>query len=127
MSIEWVIDLDLDRVSEAATTAAPIGAGKAMEHIRGVSAALTPEDTGHLVGTGDVQVDGNDASLTYDGPYARYLHEGLVRHVVDGTTTYEGALHFEKPTAQAKFLEQPMNTERDTALGIVAKEIREAL
>lgn len=112
MSIEWVIDLDLDRVSEAATTAAPVGAGKAMEHIRGVSAALTPEDSGHLVGTGDVQVDGNDASLTYDGPYARRQHEELTwRH--------------EK--GQAKYLEQPMHTERDTALGIVAKEIREAL
>lgn len=112
MSIEWVIDLDLDRVSDAAATAAPIGAGKAMEHIRGVSAALTPEDTGHLVGTGDVQVVGNDASLTYDGPYARRQHEELTwRH--------------EK--GQAKYLEQPMHTERDTALGIVAKTIREAL
>lgn len=112
MSIEWVIDLDLDRVSDAAATAAPIGAGKAMEHIRGVSVALTPEDTGHLIGTADVQVDGNDASLTYDGPYARRQHEELTwRH--------------EK--GQAKYLEQPMHTERDTALAIVAKEIRDAL
>ncbi len=113
MSIEWVIDLDLDRVSEAAATAAPIGAGKAMEHIRGVSAALTPEDTGHLVGTGDVQVTGDEASLTYDGPYARRQHEELTW------------VHPKK--GQAKYLEQPMNTERDTALGIVAKTIREAL
>lgn len=112
MSIEWVIDLDLDRVAGAAETAAPIGAGKAMEHIRAVAVALTPEDTGHLISTADVQVTPDGASVTFDGPYARRQHEELTwRH--------------EK--GQAKYLEQPMNTERDTALGIVAKTIREAL
>lgn len=112
MSIEWSFELDLDRVTEAAAHSAPIGAGKAMEHIRGVAAALTPVETGHLVGTATVTVDGNEASITYDGPYARYQHEGL---------------DFRHETGQAKFLEQPMNTEKDTALAIVAKELREAL
>lgn len=112
MSIEWEINLDLERVSAAADTGAPIGAGKAMEHIRGVATALTPEDTGHLISTADVQVNGNDATITFDGPYARRQHEELTwRH--------------EK--GQAKYLEQPMHTEKDTALGIVAKEIRNAL
>lgn len=112
MSIEWEIDLDVDRVIDATAAATPIGAGKAMEHIRAVSVALTPEESGHLIGTADVQVAGNNASLTFDGPYARRQHEELTwRH--------------EK--GQAKYLEQPMNTEKDTALAIVAKEIRDAL
>lgn len=112
MSIEWSFDLDIDRVSDAAATAAPVGAGKAMEHVRGVVATLIPYEFGHLVGTADVQVNGNDASLTYDGPYARRQHEELTWRHEQG---------------QAKYLEQPMHTERDTALAIVAKEIREAL
>lgn len=112
MSIDWSIRLDLDRVAEAATRTASTAAGKAMEHIRGVAAALTPEDTGHLIGTATVTVDGDEATITYDGPYARRQHEELTwRH----------------DKGQAKFLEQPMNTEKNTALGIVAKEIREAL
>ena len=112
MSIEWVIELELDRVSDATAAATPIGAGKAMEHIRGVSAPLVPYESGHLVGTADVQVVGDEASLTYDGPYARRQHEELTwRH----------------ETGQAKYLEQPMRTEKDTALAIVAKEIRDAL
>lgn len=112
MSIEWSIDLDIEKVVGAAVTGAPRGAGLAMEHIRGVAAPLTPEDTGHLVGTADVKVEGDEASITFDGPYARRQHEELTwRH--------------EK--GQAKYLEQPMHTERDTALGIVAKTIREAM
>lgn len=112
MSIEWSFDLDIDRVASAGTSAAPVGAGKAMEHIRAVAVALTPEDTGHLIGTADVSVEGNDASLTFDGPYARRQHEELTwRH----------------DKGQAKYLEQPMHTERETALGIVAKTIREAM
>lgn len=59
-----------------------------------------------------MQVVGNDATLTFDGPYARNQHESL---------------HFRHEKGQAKFLEQPMHTEKDTALAIVAKEIRDAL
>lgn len=112
MSIDWSIRLDLDRVAEAATRTAPTAAGKAMEHIRGVAVALTPYESGDLAASATVTVEGNEATVTFDGPYARRQHEELTwRH--------------EK--GQAKFLEQPMNTEKNTALGIVAKEIREAL
>lgn len=112
MSIDWSIRLDLDRVAEAAAQASPTAAAKAMEHVRGVAAALTPEETGHLVGTATVTVNGNEATITYDGPYARRQHEELTwRH--------------EK--GQAKYLEQPMHTEKPVVLEIVANEVRKAL
>lgn len=112
MSIDWSFRLDLDKVAEAAATASPVAAAKGMEHVRGVAAPLTPEETGRLVGSATVTVNGNEATLTYDGPYARRQHEELTwRH--------------EK--GQAKYLEQPMHTEKPVVLEMVAKEIREAL
>jgi hypothetical protein len=112
VSIEWSFRLDLERVAAAAAKAAPQGAAKAMEHVRGVAAAMTPEDTGHLIGTATVSVDGDEATITYDGPYARRQHEELTwRH--------------EK--GQAKYLEQPMNTEKPVVMQIIANEVREAL
>ena len=112
MSIDWSFHLDLDKVAEAAKTAAPVAAAKGMEHVRGVAAPLTPEETGRLVGSATVTVDGDEATITYDGPYARRQHEELTwRH--------------EK--GQAKYLEQPMHTEKPVVLEIVAKEVRQAL
>jgi hypothetical protein len=112
MSIDWSIRLDLERVAKAAVTTAPTAAAKGMEHVRGVAAPLTPEESGKLVGEAYITVDGDEATLTYDGPYARRQHEELTwRH--------------EK--GQAKYLEQPMHTEKPVVMQIVAKEIREAL
>ena len=112
MSIDWSIRLDLDRVAEAAAQASPKAAAKAMEHVRGVAVALTPYESGDLAGSATVTVDGNEATVTFDGPYARRQHEELTwRH--------------EK--GQAKYLEQPMHTEKPVVMQMVAKEIREAL
>lgn len=112
MSIDWSIRLDLAKVAEAAVKTAPAAAGKGMEHVRGVAAPLTPEESGRLVGSATVTVNGDEATITYDGPYARRQHEELTwRH--------------EK--GQAKYLEQPMHTEKPVVMEIVAKEIREAL
>jgi hypothetical protein len=112
MSIDWSIRLDLERVAKAAVTTAPTAAAKGMEHVRGVAAPLTPEETGRLVGSATVTVNGDEATITYDGPYARRQHEELTwRH--------------EK--GQAKYLEQPMHTEKPVVMQIVTKEIRDAL
>jgi hypothetical protein len=112
VSIDWSYNLDLDKVAEAAKVAAPLGAAKGMEHVRGVAAPLTPEETGRLVGSATVTVNGDEATITYDGPYARRQHEELTwRH--------------EK--GQAKYLEQPMHTEKPVVLEIVANEVRKAL
>jgi len=83
-----------------------------MEHVRGVAVALTPYESGDLAGTATVSLDGNEATITYDGPYARNQHESL---------------HFRHEKGQAKYLEQPMNTEKPVVMQMIAKEIREAL
>jgi hypothetical protein len=107
-----VSGLDLERLITRVDAATPAAVGLGMEHIHQVSAELVPVETGRLVGSGAVHVDGDTAALTYDGPYARYQHERLDLHHEHG---------------QAKFLEQPVTTEQDTALAIVARRLKEAL
>lgn len=112
MSIRYEMHLDLSALKAKAAAVAPEALGEGMEHIRSVSAPLVPVETGRLVGSADVQVDGDQASLSYEGPYARYQHERLdLRH----------------EHGQAKYLEQPLHTEADKALEIVAKRIEESL
>lgn len=107
-----VSGLDLDQLITRIDEATPVAVGAGMEHIHSVSAPLVPVETGRLVGSGTVHVDGDTAALTYDGPYARYQHERLdLRH----------------EHGQAKFLEQPINSEKDTALAIVARRLKNAL
>lgn len=104
--------LDLEKLLRAVDEAQPIALAEAMEHVRGVAAELTPVETGRLVGSATVHVDGDTASITYDGPYARYQHERLdLRH----------------EHGQAKFLEQPMVTEKKTVLSIIARRVKDAL
>jgi hypothetical protein len=112
MAIDFEFHIDLDRLVTAEQAVTPEALGKAMEHIRGVAAEQTPIETGHLVGTAAVHVNGNEASITYDGPYARYQHERMdLRH----------------PHGNAKFLELPMVTEKDKAMQIIATDIARAL
>lgn len=94
----------LSRVDEGIDELMPVALARGMEHIRGVSVSLAPELTGHLRGSAGVTVEGEEAQLTYPGPYARYQHYMLdLRHTV----------------GQALYLEQPMTTEADNALRIV--------
>lgn len=95
----------LNRVDEGIDELMPIALARGMEHIRGVAAPLTPKRDGHLVGSAGVTVTGDEAQLLYPGPYARRQH-------------YE--LDWKHTVGQALYLEQPMRTEADTALGIVA-------
>lgn len=112
MSIEWSFNLRIEEVMDVAAKTAPVAAAKAMEHVRGVAVALTPYESGHLADTASVTLDGNEATITFDGPYARRQHEELTwRH--------------EK--GQAKYLEQPMNTEKPVVMQMIAKEVREAM
>jgi hypothetical protein len=104
--------LDLSRLLAGVDAAAPAALGEAMEHIHQVSAELTPVETGRLVGSGTVHVEGDTASLSYEGPYARYQHYRLDLHHEHG---------------QALYLEQPLATEADKALGILANRIQEAI
>lgn len=107
-----VSGLNLRQLDRKVEEVAPEAVAAGMEHIHQVSAPLVPVETGRLVGSGTVHVDGDTASLTYDGPYARYQHERMdLRH----------------EHGQAKFLEQPVATEERTALQIVAERIRRGL
>ena len=107
-----VSGLNLGQLLDRVDAAAPEALGEAMEHIRGVAAELTPVETGRLVGSAAVHVEGDEASITYDGPYARFQHERLdLRH----------------EHGQAKFLEQPMHSEAQKAVEIIAQRLRGAL
>lgn len=95
----------LERVTEGMEELMPIAVARGMEHIRGVAVTLTPKETGQLAGSAGVTVSGDEAELLYPGPYARYQHYRLdLRHTV----------------GQALYLEQPMRTEADTAMNIIA-------
>lgn len=103
--------LHLDRLHVLAdVTPAALAAG--MEHIRTVSVELVPVETGRLAASATVVIDGDTASITFAGPYARYQHENLTLRHEHG---------------QAKFLEEPVITEANKALQIMAGIYRRAL
>lgn len=107
-----VSGLHLDEVTRRLEAATPAAVGAAMEHVLSVAATKVPVETGRLVGTGTVHVDGDTASITFDGPYARYQHERLdLKH----------------EHGQAKYLEEPVSTEKQTALAIAAQQLKRAL
>ncbi|MFJ5259089.1 minor capsid protein [Streptomyces sp. NPDC088387] len=86
------------------------GLRRALEHILAESKKLVPLDEGTLERSGKVDIDGLDGSISYDTPYARRQHEELTwRHA---------------PGRSAKYLEKPMNSERDVALRIMAVSLR---
>lgn len=101
----------LEALDEQIQELTPIAVGRAMEHIRTVAADLTPIRDGYLVGSAGVTVRGYEARLTYQGPYARRQHYELDWHHTHG---------------QALYLEQPMRTEADTAMDIIAETLGEA-
>ncbi|MER7070967.1 hypothetical protein [Terrabacter sp. NPDC000476] len=116
MSLRIERRINLGHLSGDVAAATPGAVAKGGEHIRGVAVSRTPVESGRLAGTAAVHLDHQDgdavASITYDGPYARYQHERLdLRH----------------ETGQAKFLESALFSEADTALAIIAADIRRAL
>jgi hypothetical protein len=107
-----VTGLNLAQLIDRVDAVAPEAVGRGMEHIHQVASPLVPVETGRLVGSGTVEVDGDTASLHYEGPYARYQHERLdLKH----------------EHGQAKYLEQPVATEAQTAVDIIAHTIKDAL
>lgn len=89
------------------------GLQRALEHTLGEANKLVPLDEGPLMQSGKVTVDGLNGTITYDTVYAVIQHENM---------EYKHA-----PGRQAKYLEQPMNTERDTMLQIMAVGFRDWL
>lgn len=107
---EALIDSAIDAIRDSA----PFASGRAAEHIRGVSTGLAPILTGDLRASAEVKaVSHTMFRVYYPGPYARYQHYGLdFRHPQGG---------------QALYLQQPMFTEAEKCLQIMADTIREAM
>lgn len=96
--------------TERGRRAASEGLTRALEHTLGVSQTLVPLDEGPLQRSGKVVVNGLDGAISYDTVYAVRQHEEL---------TWKHA-----PGRQAKYLEQPLNTERGTMLALMAVPLR---
>lgn len=104
-----------EEIKRKVRAAAILGITLAAEHLLGESRTLVPLEEGTLERSGTVVVDeaALRATVTYDTPYAVRQHEELnYRHA---------------PGRQAKYLETPMNTERDTMQAIIAAQIRRAM
>ncbi|MFF1416571.1 hypothetical protein [Streptomyces sp. NPDC058280] len=86
------------------------GLQRALEHTLGVSNRLVPLEEGTLERSGTVTRAGLNGAISYDTVYAVRQHEELTWKHLAGR--------------QAKYLEQPMNTERETMLRLMAVPLR---
>lgn len=104
LEIQW----DDEKVLAVLKDATLEGLELAAEHLLQVSSALAPHEEGDLERSGEVSTDEDDlaAAVSYDRPYAVRQHEELTYRHDEGR--------------QAKYLEQPMNDERDTMLALIA-------
>lgn len=105
MELEW----NDERVLAVLKGATLEGLELAAEHLLQVSSSLAPHEEGDLERSGEVSTDPDEpaAAVSFDRPYAVYQHESMnLRH---------------DQGRQAKYLEQPMSTERDIMLALIAK------
>lgn len=110
-SIEWNGDEILAELRDAQVR----GLTLAAEHLLQVSRSEVPIEEGTLERSGAVTVDAEDrsAAVAFDTPYAARQHEDLTfRHDAG---------------RKAKYLEDPLNQERETMLEIIAAQTRRAL
>lgn len=106
---------NLDRLVADIEDGAAEGLYLAAEHVLGVSNDHVPTEEGTLERSGRATVDKGSltAAVSYSTPYAVVQHEDLtLRH---------------DPGRTAKFLENALNGERETARKIVATRIRRKL
>lgn len=117
-SIRWDNSLTegLLRVKEAVAAHAEDALAKGADIILADAVARMPKESGHLAGTGRVeQARGgqNTVGVTFDGPYARWLHEHLFfKHPQGG---------------EAKFLELAMVEHGAEALDVAGRDLWERL
>jgi hypothetical protein len=111
----FVLEWDDDKILVALRGAAMEGLELAAEHLLAASSMLVPLEEGDLDRSGEVSTDADEqaAAVSYDRPYAVRQHEELTwRHDAG---------------RQAKYLEEPMETERDTMLQLLAGPPRDLL
>lgn len=86
------------------------GLDRALEHILAKSRRLVPLEEGTLERSGRASRQGLNGAISYDTVYAVRQHEELTwRHL---------------PGRQAKYLETPMNSERDVVLRMIQVDLR---
>ncbi|MEV1204442.1 hypothetical protein [Microbispora rosea] len=109
------LKLNVGAIMKAERAGAVLGLKKAAEHLLEVSRELVPIEEGTLERSGVASVDEHElrAAVSYDTVYAVRQHEDLTLRHDEGR--------------QAKYLEEPMDTERGTMLDIVAAEVRRSL
>lgn len=91
------------------------GLHKGVEYLKEVSSNLAPHEEGILQDSAVASVEEAElkGAVSFDTPYSVIQHERLdYKHDED---------------RQAKYLEEPMLTKKDTILDLVATEIRRAL
>lgn len=96
--------------SRRGRAAAEEGLQKALEHLLTESRKLVPLDEGTLERSGRVVRAGLNGIVTYDTVYARRQHEEV------------GWKHL--PGRSAKYLEIPLNRDRDVMLQLMAVPLR---
>lgn len=108
---EWHGDEILAELRDAAVGGLTI----AGEHLLQVSRTEVPIEEGTLERSGAVSADpqAQTVAVSYDTPYAARQHEDLNLHHDAGR--------------KAKYLEDPMNSEQDTMLELIAASARRAL
>ncbi|MFJ9657617.1 hypothetical protein ACIRPR_06565 [Streptomyces griseoflavus] len=86
------------------------GLERGLEHVLGKARQLVPLEEGTLERSGRVSRDGLNGAVSFDTVYAVRQHEELTwRHL---------------PGRSAKYLETPMNSERDVVLRLMAVSLR---
>lgn len=86
------------------------GLQRGLEHVLAEARKLVPLDEGTLERSGRVDRDGLNGAIVFDTVYAARQHEELTwRHL---------------PGRSAKYLEIPMNSERDVVLDMMAVGLR---
>ncbi|NUK22070.1 hypothetical protein [Streptomyces lunaelactis] len=87
------------------------GLRRGLEHVFGVSQQQVPLDEATLQRSGKVNVDGLEGSISYDTVYAVIQHERM-------------DFNHPLPGRKAKYLEDPMTSERAVVLRMMAVGLR---
>ncbi|MDX3398447.1 minor capsid protein [Streptomyces sp. ME01-18h] len=115
MAQRFRLDFHGAAVERDLRAAAARGLLLAAEHVLAESQEVVPLDEGPLQNSGTASVNEGDlaAAVSYDTPYAVRQHEELdYRHA---------------PGRTAKYLERPLNAERQQVQALIAAQMRRAL
>lgn len=110
---DWNLDISLAPIVEQAPEVATQAAVDGAKHILEKARPLAPKDKGDLRASGKVLPQGPGvAAVKFTDPIAHIQHERM---------------DFKHDDGQAKFLEQPFNSERSAVAEIVRQQLAAAL